>query len=138
LFKVLDKKWNHLLPLPSAFQSELFRWYQYGKRQPAAMSVTSLIASHADATFFPNVRELLKILVVLPIGSTEAERSFSCVRRIHTWLRSSMATERLSDLAVIAMHAFEIPVSREAICRRYVAQHTRRMQSGSLFADELI
>ena len=36
--------------------------------------VSSLLAKHADNIFFPNVRELLKILAVLPVGSTEAER----------------------------------------------------------------
>ena len=40
-------------------------------------SVASIIASHVDGVFFPNIRELLKILAALPIGSTEAERSFS-------------------------------------------------------------
>ena len=67
-------------------------------------SVASIIASHVDGIFFPNIRELLKILAALPIGSTEAERSFSCLRRLHTWLRWTMTTDRLSDLSVIAMH----------------------------------
>ena len=61
-------------------------------------SVTSIMASHADGIFFPNIRELLMILAVLPIGSTEAERSFSYLRRLHTWLRSAMTMDRLSDL----------------------------------------
>ena len=39
----------------------------------------NLLVKHADALFFPNTRELLKILAILQIGSTEAERSFSCV-----------------------------------------------------------
>ena len=65
-------------------------------------SVASIIASHADGIFFPNVRELLKILAVLAIGSTEAERSFSSLSRLHTWLRLTMTTD--SDLSVIAMH----------------------------------
>ena len=50
-----------------------------------------LRAKPANKTFFPNVRELLIILAVLPIGSTEAGRSFSCSPRIHTWLRNAMA-----------------------------------------------
>ena len=51
----------------------------------------SLLAKPANKTFLPNVRELLIILAVLPIGSTEAGRSFSCFPRIHTWLRNAMA-----------------------------------------------
>ncbi|KAG1651011.1 repressor of the inhibitor of the protein kinase [Nymphon striatum] len=88
---------------------------------------------HADTTFFPNVRELLSILAVLPLGSCEAERSFSCVRRIHSWLRSSMSTDRLSDLCVIAMHG-NIPVSTEEIVNRFITLHPRRMQGQSLFS----
>ncbi|CAH3135111.1 unnamed protein product, partial [Porites lobata] len=87
-----NAKWDHILPLPAAFESELFRWSNHWKRQEAMPdeSVASIIASHADGIFFPNIRELLKILAVLPIGSTEAERSFSCLRRLHAWLRSTM------------------------------------------------
>ena len=32
------------------------------------------------------------------------ERSFSCIQRIHTWLRNAMTAGRLSDLAVIVGH----------------------------------
>ena len=86
LLNVLKEKWENILPLPVAFESELFRWSNHWKRQEAMPdeSVASIIASHANGIFFPNLRELLKILAVLPIGSTEAERSFSCLRRLHT------------------------------------------------------
>ena len=134
---VLRRKWNHLLPLPSSFESELFRWKNYCKeRDVKETSATSLLAKYADSIFFPNTRELLKILAVLPIGSTEAERSFSCVRRIHTWLRSTMTTQRLSDLACIAMHNNFIHISRDAVCQRYIAAHPRRIMSPSLLNDD--
>ena len=42
-------------------------------------SVASIIASHAVGIFFPNIRELLKILAALPIGSTEAAKGHSPV-----------------------------------------------------------
>ena len=134
---VLRRKWNHLLPLPSSFESELFCWKNYCKeRDVKETSATSLLAKYADSIFFPNTRELLKILAVLPIGSTEAERSFSCVRRIHTWLRSTMTTQRLSDLACIAMHNNFIHISRDAVCQRYIAAHPRRIMSPSLLNDD--
>ena len=37
-------------------------------------SFASIIASHADGIFFPNIRELRKILAVLPIENREAPR----------------------------------------------------------------
>ena len=133
LANVLQEKWDHLLPVSSAFESELSRWANHCKRQAIEeTSVTSLLSKHADNMFFPNIRELLKILAVLPIGSTEAERSFSCVRRVHTWLRSTMTTQRLSDLAVIAMHGHVIPISREQVCEAFIKNHPRKMMAPSL------
>ena len=92
-----------MVPLSSSFRSELFRWMNYRKCQAASdyesISVSTLLAKPADNIFFPNIREL-KILAVLPVGSTEVERSFSSIRRIYTWLRNTMTTEQLSDLAI--------------------------------------
>ena len=125
--------------LLSAFDSELFRWQQCCKSintSSASMSVTTLLTSYADNTSFPNVRELLKIVAVLPVRSTEAERSFSCLRRLHKWLRNTMKTDRLSDLAVIAMHGYTIPITCEQICKRFIAVHHRRMQRSSLFDND--
>ena len=71
--QILNKKWGHLIPLPSSFESELFRWINYWKCQAASnyesISVSTLLAKRANNIFFPNVREL-KILAVLPVGST--------------------------------------------------------------------
>ena len=95
LAKVLQRTPDHLLQISSAFESGLFRWKRYCK-QPALdnVSVRCLLSKHAVNLFFLNVRELLKIFGLLPIGSTEAERSFCCISRIHTWLRSTMTTNR--------------------------------------------
>lgn len=134
LIQVLKRKWEHLLPLPAAFEIEIFRWVCYCKKREETTdeSATSIIANHADEMFFPNIRELFKILAVLPIGSTEAERSFSCLRRLHTWLRSNMNTERLSDLAVIAMNSSWVNVSTKQICHAFMEKHPRRMTEASI------
>ena len=71
--QILNKKWGDLIPLPSSFKSELFRWINYWKCQAASnyesISVSTLLAKRANNIFFPNIREL-KILAVLPVGST--------------------------------------------------------------------
>ena len=61
---------------------------------------------------------LLVIACTLPITSAEAERSFSLMRRLKTALRSTMAEEHLSDLAVIAIHYGE-KVTTDDICRTF-------------------
>ena len=47
---------------------------------------------------------LVKLLLVCPAASAEAERSFSALRRLKTWLRSTMEQERLNDIAVCNIH----------------------------------
>ena len=69
-------------------------------------TITQLLCQDADLILF--ICELLCILVVMPIGSAEAEKSFSCQRQIHSWLRSTMSNERLENLGVLACQGFEV------------------------------
>lgn len=46
--------------------------------------------------FFPAVRHAILIALTLPPTTCTNERSFSTLRRVKTWLRSTMAEERLS------------------------------------------
>ena len=79
-----------------------------------------------DKDSFPNIHTLLVIACTLPITSAEAKRSFSLMRRLKTALRSTMAEEHLSDLAVIA-------ITTDDICRTFVQTYPRRLFSASLF-----
>ena len=53
---------------------------------------------------FSQVEQLLRLLLVCPATSCEAERSFSALRRIKTWLRNSMTQVRLNSAAVCHVH----------------------------------
>ena len=57
-----------------------------------------------NPSIFPNLFTMLKVVKTLPVSSWEAERSFSTLRRLNTWLRSSMGNSRLSNLARIHIH----------------------------------
>ena len=43
----------------------------------------------------------VRLLLVLPATSCTAERSFSCLRRLKSWLRSNMGEQRLTYLALL-------------------------------------
>ena len=47
---------------------------------------------------------LIRFLLVSPGSSAEAERSFSSLRRLETWLRSTMTQSRLNSIAVCHAH----------------------------------
>ncbi|XP_041362929.1 zinc finger MYM-type protein 1-like [Gigantopelta aegis] len=53
---------------------------------------------------FPQVERLLRLLLVSPASLCEAERSFSALRRIKMWLRSTMTQKRLNHVMVCHDH----------------------------------
>lgn len=56
---------------------------------------------------FPNLAVALRIMLTIPITSASAERSFSTLKLIKTYLRSTMSQERLSGLALLAIEKEE-------------------------------
>lgn len=66
------------------------------------INISDIISqSVINKTTFPNSYKLLQIAITLPISSASCERSFSTMRRIKNWLRSTMVQDRLSFLALI-------------------------------------
>ncbi len=57
---------------------------------------------------FPIIGKIIQIYLTIPIGSVHAERSFSCMKLLKIWTRTTMTNERLSDLGVIKMSFKEI------------------------------
>ena len=53
---------------------------------------------------YPNIQKLLKIFATLPVTTATAERSFSTLRRLKTYLRTTMTGERLNGLALMTIH----------------------------------
>ena len=54
---------------------------------------------------FQQVERLLRIILVNPASSCTAERSFSSLRRLKTWLRSTMTQSRLNHLMLCNVHS---------------------------------
>ena len=63
---------------------------------------------------------------IFPVASSEAERSFSGLRRLKTSLRNRMGEERLASLALI--HAnYNVTIDPEMIVERFVRANPRRL-----------
>ena len=74
---------------------------------------------------YPNIRFLLQILTTLPVTTASAERTFSMLRRLKTWLRSSMCGERLTGLALLT--SADIEVKPEDVIELFLQQGNRRI-----------
>jgi hypothetical protein len=52
---------------------------------------------------YPNVDIALRMFLCTSVSNCTAERSLSCLKRIKTYLRSSLANERLNSLALMSI-----------------------------------
>ena len=52
---------------------------------------------------FPELLRLLRISMTIAISTASCERSFSSLKRIKSYLRSTMGEQRLTDLAIISI-----------------------------------
>lgn len=63
--------------------------------------IAQLITLLNPASGFPDLRRLLQLALTVPIANVAAERSFSSMRNIRTYIRSTMAEQRLSTIALL-------------------------------------
>ncbi|KAJ8897756.1 hypothetical protein PR048_003106 [Dryococelus australis] len=78
-----------------------------------------------DIDMYPTIHKLLRILATFPVSVTTAERSFSTLHRLKTWLQANISEERLIGLVLMSVHR-EIPLDPEAIIFRFAK--TKRCQ----------
>lgn len=73
-----------------------------------ALDVLKFISQFEDESLLPNLSITLRILCTMPVSIASCERSFSKLKLILTYLRSTMDTIRLSDLAFLSIEAAEV------------------------------
>lgn len=64
----------------------------------------NIMYGQCNESMFPLSKKFLAICLTLPIGVASAERSFSALRRLKTWLRATITQERLVGLALLHIH----------------------------------
>ena len=57
-----------------------------------------------NPVLYPSVDTILCIMLTMPVTSATTERSFSVLRRLKTYVRSTMNNDRLSSLALMHIH----------------------------------
>ena len=111
------------------FQNELEIWRRYCLKLPNKNDCScpsKTIQMHCSKDQFPNINKVLQILCTLVVSVASAERSFSALRRLKTWLRTAMTQNRLSGLAIMHIHR-KIKVSISAIIDRFAKSKKRRL-----------
>ena len=64
------------------------------------MSAPEILKFVMDADCYPNISVAYRILLTVPVTVASAERSFSKLKLLKNYLRSTMSQERLNGLAM--------------------------------------
>jgi hypothetical protein len=95
-----------------------------------ATSLLNFLISNNLEDALREVKKLLEIIVTVPMITTEAERTFSRLNRIKTFLRNSMCQDRLTALAVLSIESEfvkTIPSFNEKVMDNFANKTNHRM-----------
>ena len=79
---------------------------------------------------FPDFVKFLQLVLTIPVSSAQAERSFSCLKRVKTYLRSTMSAQRLNNLCLLSIEreiAETVQNATPKILDVFLAQKNRRL-----------
>lgn len=82
------------------------------------------------AKFVPAIQRELLTSLSLPVTTATVERSFSTLRRVKTWLRSTMSESRLTGLCMLSTHRQIIANDEEGFVNKIIdkfGQDERRL-----------
>ena len=80
-----------------------------------------------DADMFPSLKATIQAAITIPVSSCGCERSFSALRRLHTWPRRTMEQKRLHHLAVMSDESDVLEkIDPERVIDRFASLKVRR------------
>jgi len=95
-----------------------------------ATSTLQFIARNNLSNTFTETVKLLKIILTTPMSTAEAERCFSTLKRVKTFLRNSMSNDRLNALGMMSINkefVRDIPNFDEKVLEKFIVLKNRRM-----------
>ncbi|XP_060858917.1 uncharacterized protein LOC132936242 [Metopolophium dirhodum] len=109
----------------SSIIGEFELWHNYWLQEEQLPSSPLEAIKQCDPDLFSGINVLLKILITLPATGATAERNFSSLRRVKTWMRSRISEERLNGLALLHAHR-DVIINHDEVIDIF-AQSNRRL-----------
>lgn len=107
----------------SDFDVELERW-KWKHRDGNELMLKDCV--NATRNLYPNLHNIFLVLLTMPVSSASAERSFSSLKRLKTYLRSTMGADRLTSLALMHIHK-DTPVDFDRALQAFDGSGHRRI-----------
>lgn len=107
--------------------NRMFKQSQNDMKETALNRRISYLLSNNIEVGFPLYAQILKLLLTLPTNTATCERSFSTLKRIKTYLRSTTGQDRLNNLAILYVHRDQ-EVNKDEVIKEFDAtENGRRM-----------
>lgn len=102
IWQELKETYQEFLPSIETADSEYDLWKHSILNGSIDGSTLQEALKHSD--IYPNIQVMLKVLLIMPVSTATVERSFSGLRRLKNYMRSSMTNGRLTGLALMHVH----------------------------------
>ncbi|XP_050547907.1 uncharacterized protein LOC126909513 [Daktulosphaira vitifoliae] len=136
------RKWSDDLAL--LYSVDLNGSELYAEVQSFKFQASKLIASFKTATSFeflkcihqnslqdvyPNLEVALRIFLTMPVTTATCERSFSKLKIIKNYLRSTMVQERLTNLAILSIeHEIASKMDYTLVIEEFASKKARKVK----------
>ncbi|KAJ8949879.1 hypothetical protein NQ318_010513 [Aromia moschata] len=90
------------LPIETELWFSLWKNKDLQKEELKALDLVDVLKETEQ--LFPHTRQALMICLAQPCTTATIERAFSTLRRVKTWLRSTMIQDRLNGLCMLSVH----------------------------------
>ncbi|KAH7705471.1 repressor of the inhibitor of the kinase-like protein [Aphelenchoides avenae] len=106
-------------------KSQFEHWKAKCSRMPATLCGGREAIRRCRVESTPDIHKLLLIYATIPVSSAATERSFSGMKRLKSYLRSTMTEQRLTGLALAHSHK-DVPISTESVLEKMEKRKRRR------------
>jgi len=107
-------------------KAELTMWRNQWKDSTAEKPESALEALRYCTNVLPNIKLLLQLFATLPVTSATPERTFSTLKLLKNYLRSTMNEERLNGLAMAKINKSE-KITEEEVIKVFSSKSHRRL-----------
>ena len=112
---------------------------QFSRAEPASLRDCFKFLrdlSPAQRSFFSEVCRLAQLILVMPSTNAVSERTFSAMRRLKTYLRSTMAQSRLNHLMILNIYQEDVDsLDIDTIANEFIRGSEHRLRQFGKFTE---
>lgn len=113
----------------SDFKHVVLSIYSYDVKSATVLDLLQLIRDYNLRESYPNVDIAFRIFLTMPVTIATCERSFSKLKLVKNYLRSTMSQERLTNLAILSIE-YEVAskINFDDVIDEFAAIKSRKIQ----------